>query len=391
MLGRLTRGIDDADYRRALVVSFFFSMFFSFSSFVMPVYLSSVGLNGYQIGVLVSLYAIASVFVTFPTGVINDKWTIRLTMVAGFFMVSVFFFGLGLFESFVIFLPLFLIGGLGNNLGDISLRTLVFKTKIEGREGRKFGTFTLIRFLSMSLGLFIGGTLVFLVGFHLGFGIIGLLYLLVVPFVSFRSPAKYTVKFGQYKKDVLNKKVIFIGLVMFMFALHWGSERTAFGLFLKKDLGLDMFMFGLYTALALPFLGFASFYFGRRIDAGKSNLKMIYFAGMILSGVSYILNTVPVLWFSFVMRIIHEFGDGMADIAIYFWISKLFHVERVGGGSSVMYTLMLVGQVTGSLVFGPLGEIMGYQVPIMITGVTSIMSAFLMLAFVRIFRISEKQ
>jgi DHA1 family quinolone resistance protein-like MFS transporter len=389
MFGRLMEGMD-TDYRRALFVLFFFSLFFSFSSFALPVYLSSVGLNGYQIGVLVSLYAIASVFVTFPTGVINDKWTIRLTMVAGFFMVSVFFFGVGLFESFVIYLPLFLMGGLGNNLGDISLRTLVFKTRMEGREGKKFGTFTLIRFLSMSLGLFIGGTLVFLVGFRLGFGIMGLIYLLVTPFVSFRSPAKYTIKLSQYKKDVLNKKVIFIGVVMFMFALHWGSERTAFGLFLKKDLGLDMFMFGLYTAFALPFLGFASYYFGRRIDAGKSNLKMIYFAGMVLSGAAYILNTVPVLWFSFVTRIIHEFGDGMADIAVYFWISKLFNFERVGGGSGVMYTVMLLGQVTGSLVFGPLGEIMGYRVPIIITGVTSIMSAFLLLAYARIFKVSGK-
>jgi MFS family permease len=385
---RLTRGID-ADFRRALAVLFFFAMFSSFSSFALPVYLSSVGLSGYQIGILVSLYAVASIFVTFPTGVINDRWTIRLTMIAGFLMLSVYFLGLGLFDGFLIFLPLFLIGGLGNNLGDISLRTLAFKTKMEKREGRKFGTFSFVRILSMASGLFIGGTLTFLVGFRLGFGIIALISLLVIPFISFKTTARYEAKLGQYRKDVLNKRVIFIGLIMFLFALHWGSERTAFGLFLKKDLGLDMFSFGLFTGLALPFFGIASLYFGRRIDSGRSNLKYVFFAGLVLSGAAYILGTIPIPLLSFATRIFHEFGDGMADISIYFWVSRMFDVKRVGGGWGVMYTVMLIGQITGSLVFGPLGEITGYSVPIIITGVTSIAAGFLMLAFVRIFKISD--
>ena len=389
-LGGLIKGIEDPDYRRALAILFLFALFFSFTSFVMPIYLSSVGLNGYEIGVLVALYAIASIFVTFPTGVINDKWTIRLAIVAGMIMIAVFFFGVGAFESFVLFAPLFFLGGLGNNVCEISLRTLAFKTKMEGKEGRKFGTYSLVKFLSSSLGLFIGGALVFFVGFRTGFIIIGLIYLLIIPFVSFRPVAKYTIKLGQYKKDVLNRRVIFLAIVMFIFTLHWGSERTAFGLFLRNNLGLDMFWLGVYTSLALPFLGIASFYFGRRIDAGRSNLKMIFFAGMLISGVSYILNTVPVPWFSFVMRIFHEFGDGMAEIAMFFWISKMFQVERVGGSSGVLFTVMLLGQVTGSLVFGPLGEMAGYHVPIIITGITSIASAFLLLAFVRIFKISER-
>jgi MFS family permease len=248
-----------------------------------------------------------------------------------------------------------------------------------------------VRNLSASLGLFLGGALVFLVGFQTGFLIIGLVYLLIIPFVSFRPPAKQTLKLGQYGKDVLNRKVVFMGLIMFMFSLHWGSEMTSFGLFLRNGLGLDMLMLGLYTGLALPFLGIASFYFGRRIDGGKSNLKMVYFAGMMLSGVCYILNTVPVVWFSFLTRIMHETGDGMANIAVYFWISRMFKAERVGGGSGAMFTVMLLGEVAGALVFGPLGEIMGYNVPIIITGVTSVISAFLLLAYTKIFKADGKR
>lgn len=396
-LGRLAKAArevretasEDADFRRGLTLLFFFSLFASFISFSVPIYLSSIGLNGYEIGLLVSLYAIASIFVAFPTGIINDKWTIRLTLVVGMALLAAFFLGLGFFESFVIFMPLFLIGGLGNNLGDVSLRTLLFKTKIEGMEGRKFGSFSLTRIIAMSCGLFIGGGLVFLVGFPLGLKIMGLIYLVLIPFVSFKSTARYKVKLKEYGRDMLNAKVISIGIVMFLFSLHWGAERTSYGLFLRTNLGLDMFMVGLYTSLTIPFLGLTSYYFGRRIDAGKSNMRRIFFVGMIVSGVFHILNTVPVPWFSFLMRIFHEAGDGMADIAVYFWISRLFNTERIGGGSGVMFAVMLMGQVTGSLIFGPIGQIYGYHIPLIISGITSILCSFLLALFLKIFHVSD--
>ncbi len=305
-------------------------------------------------------------------------------------MLAAFFFGLGLFESFVIFIPLFLIGGLGNNLGDVSLRSLLFKTHIEGREGRKFGSFTLVRMLSASLGLFIGSVLVFLIGFPLGLKIMGLAYLVLIPFVSFRSTSKYTIKLRQYKRDFLNAKVISIGIVMFLFSLHWGAERTSYGLFLSTNLGLDMFMIGLYTSLTLPFLGLTSYYFGRRIDKGKSNMRNVFLAGLIVSGASLILNTVPVPWFSFVMRIIPRSRGRHGGHSGLFWVAKLFNVERVGGGSGVMFAVMLMGQVAGSLVFGAMGQMMGYNVPLIIAGITTISCSFLLALFLRVFHVGEK-
>lgn len=123
--------------RKVMVIVFFFSMFGSFISVIIPIYLTGAGLSGYQIGALVSLYALTAVFVSFPTGVINDRWTIRMTMIIGILLFSSLFFGLGLFDGFLFFIPFFLAGGIGNNLGIISLRTLVYKTRAAGNEGRK--------------------------------------------------------------------------------------------------------------------------------------------------------------------------------------------------------------------------------------------------------------
>jgi predicted MFS family arabinose efflux permease len=79
----------------------------------------------------------------------------------------------------------------------------------------------------------------------------------------------------------------------------------------------------------------------------------------------------------------------MAAIAVYFWVSKLFGVERIGGDSSLMFTVMIIGNVAGSLVFGPVGQVMGYHIPLIVSGVTTILCAFLLIAFVKAFHIRE--
>jgi MFS family permease len=380
---------DAGDFRRALPLLFLFALLWSFIFVLMPIYLSEIGFSGYEIGLLVALYAITPVFVSFPTGVINDRWTIRLTMIAGICMVSAFMLGLGFLKGFIVFIPLFFLGGLGNNLEEVSIRTLLYKTKMEGKEGKKFGLYNLVNSTARSAGLFIGGILIFMLDFSLALKIIGILYLLIIPFASFRPLAKRKVRLAEYKKDFLNSKVVSIGIIMFLFALHWGAEATSFGLFLRNNLGLDMFMVGVYSSVALLFLGFTAYFFGRRIDRGKNKMKNVFFAGVLFSGVFGILYTIPIPWISFLFRIPHEMGDGMASIAMYFWISKLFGTERIGGNSSLMFTLTLLGQVTGSLVFGPIGYVMGYQMPFIISGATTIICAFLLLTFVRIFHISE--
>ncbi len=381
--------MENENFRRAMPLLFIVSLFWSLAFIFIPIYLSEVGLTGYEIGILIAIYTLTPIFFSFPTGIVNDRWTIRLTLIVGIVMASSFFLGLGFFESFLIFIPFFLLGGLGNNLEDISLRTLVYKTRMEGKEGEKFGIYNLVRNIGAPVGLFVGGTLIFLLDFSFTLKIIGILYLLVIPLVSFRPITKYRVKLTEYGQDFLNKKVISLGIIIFLFTLHWGAEHTSYGLFLRNNLGLDIFLVGVYTSVTLFFLGLTAYIFGKRIDRGKSNMKNVFIAGMIISGVFHILHTIPIPWLSFLFRIVHEMGDGMTMIAIYFWVSKLFGVKRIGGNSSLMFTMTLLGNVVGSLIYGPIGYLMGYHIPLIISGVTTISCAFLLLIFVKVFRIRE--
>ena len=47
-------------------------------------------------------------------------------------------------------------------------------------------------------------------------------------------------------------------------------------------------------------------------------------------------------------------------------------MDRVGGNSSLITLTTTLGVFTGSLIFGPLGASLGYQIPLIISGVISL-------------------
>ena len=77
---------------------------------------------------------------------------------------------------------------------------------------------------------------------------------------------------------------------------------------------------------------------------------------LVFSGTGHILMTYPWLPWSFAMRALHGFGDGLIlAVGTYTTISRLFHVERIGGSASLMSLTTTLGVLTGSLLFGAFG------------------------------------
>jgi predicted MFS family arabinose efflux permease len=100
---------------------------------------------------------------------------------------------------------------------------------------------------------------------------------------------------------------------------------------------------------------------------------------LIFSGAGHILMTYPVLPWSFAWRAVHGFGDGLILMETYTTITRLFHVDRIGGSASLISLTTTLGIFAGSLIFGPLGAAYGYQAPLIVSGVISL--ALLPLAY----------
>jgi hypothetical protein len=67
-------------------------------------------------------------------------------------------------------------------------------------------------------------------------------------------------------------------------------------------------------------------------------------------------------------------------LSIFYGIIRIFHIERIGGNSSMITFTSILGGSIGAFIFGPLGEAYGYYLPLFISGITTV-SSFLLLYY----------
>jgi MFS family permease len=369
-----------------LVFLFVFLFFLGsrISFFYIPIYLNELNFSGLEIGLLIGLSAVAAFIGFFPSGLINDRNSFKKPLIFSLILLALFYFGLSVFSGFELFFVLFLLGGLGLNVGRNTLKNYFMKISISGKEGYTMGLFELISILGIFFGVLTASFLVPVYSFQIFLKAISVLFILLIVFVFFLKPIKMTeTKLSGYKSDFLKKNVLFFALILFLFTLHWGAESTAYGLLLTEYFELNLFFAGIYMAFPLLFLGLSAFYFGKKIDAKKIDFSLVFLIGMLLSGLTHILMTFPLIEFSFLMRVIHEFGDGLAQIGLVFWIFKSFNFERLAGNASLIMTVTVLGEIIGAILFSTLGGNIGYQYAFIGSGITSILAAVLFFIYLK--------
>jgi MFS family permease len=78
---------------------------------------------------------------------------------------------------------------------------------------------------------------------------------------------------------------------------------------------------------------------------------------------------VPFIYVSLAARLVHGLGDGAVTIVVYVGMAKLFHLDRIGGNSGLVFLVFSMSSVVGSLIYGPLGQEYGYAVPLIVSGI----------------------
>ncbi len=365
-----------------LVFLFYFAARISF--FFIPVYLNNLGFNSFEIGVLIALSSVAAFISFFPSGFVNDSNSVKKPLFFSFILLALFYFGLTVFNSFFLFLLLFLIGGVGLKVGVNSLKNYFLKNAEPGFEGQTMGFYQLIVILGVFFGVLFVGFVVPLIDFPIVLRFVSFLFIGLIFFLFFFKEVKTSnVRISEYKDDFLKKNVLFFSLILFLFTLHWGAESTSYALFLKNYFNLDLFFSSLYMAFPLLFLGFSAFLFGKKIDAKKIDFANVFLIGVFVSGLTHVLMVLQPVQVSFLMRCIHEFGDGLAQIGFFFWIFKAFDFKRLAGNASLIMTVTVFGEIIGSIIFSNIGGLFGYEFAFIGSGLTSILAAILFLIYMR--------
>ena len=89
--------------RTAYGLGFALNLFIVFATFYFPLYFEELGFNGLQIGLLFSLFSITALVSTFPTGISNDRITIKHILSLGYLLLALMFYVLSTSTNFWVF------------------------------------------------------------------------------------------------------------------------------------------------------------------------------------------------------------------------------------------------------------------------------------------------
>ena len=347
--------------------------------FLLPLYLKgSLQFTGGQIGILYAVLSLNAILVSFPVGVIGDRYPARILTRVGLAGTAASLWGLSVVGSFWPFLAVFLAFGLSSQLFRLSLDTLLFKED-HGDAPRRLGHYNAMRMGGMMVGALLGGAAYYWLDFTITLKLFSAgVLLLIAPTVWLPVTRGVRTPLFAYGRDFLAPPVLFFATWLFLFTLHWGAEATSLSLFLEKNLGLSPLGVGTYMAGEFGVVALTAYLYGR-FWAGRLKPLTFLALALIFSGAGHIMMTYPVLPWSFAWRAVHGFGDGLILMETYATISRLFHVDRIGGNASLISLTTTLGVFAGSLIFGPLGAAYGYQAPLIISGIVSL--ALLPLAY----------
>jgi len=336
--------------------------------FLIPLYFLKIGLNGWQIGFIVSLYGLAPLLFSFPTGWLNDRFSIIRIIQAALAALSLLFLLIGWTANFYLLAIIFLLLGMANNALDVSLNSLYYKDETDMDLNKKYSLLAFWLSLGTATGTLLGGVLTYYYDFRMMFFIYSVFLLIILLGVKNIGQERFfAVPLKEYRLNLFNRKTILFAIVIFVLTLHWGAEGTVYSPFLREFFGLNNLQISLYISLPLFALTLSSFFIGLMKYNDLKN-KNFFLSAMFLSGVGHIFMVNNNVYISFFFRVVHEIGDGFLGALVVVYISRLFEKRSIGGSSGILLATMTLGHMVGALVFSPLGQNVGLQYPFLISG-----------------------
>ncbi|MCK9186708.1 MFS transporter [Candidatus Gracilibacteria bacterium] len=354
--------------------------------FFWGIYFASIGLSGLEIGTFFAVNSFASILTILPSGLSNDRFKSKNLISISLILAAIFYFGMASTVSFPILLFLGALIGISLKIYDSSSDSLFYRAAETENFNKHLGTFQSINYLTISLGTMLTGYIIGLdIAFKNVFIAVAIIFLILAILGFFILPKNDTTKFEiiHYKKDIFKKDVMIFLLVIILFATHFGVEGTSYGLFLKETLNLSSLQTGLYMGLAMFPMAISSLIISKKLKNWKA--KNILLFGLLLSGFGHILMTIKIVEVSFLFRTIHEIGDSAFFFFLYYGVSKIFSMERIGGNTGMINFVSAIGGAVSSAFFGPIGEKFGYDIPIAVSGGISLLAVIVVLSFVKYF------
>ncbi len=367
--------------RRVHVLNFVRNFTVTSILFLLPMHFVKAGYGGVRIGAIIAALSVAPLLAAFPTGWINDRFSMAGIVRAALLAVGLIFVVLAWTTNFPVVLAAFFLLGTANNALDVSLQSLYYKDETDIDQNRKYGSYVFWMGFGPVLGIAAGGFLTQVADFRTLFLVFAAIMLAIIAVVRrFDGPRFHLVGFRDYGRDFFRPKTLLFVFFLFFLGLHWAVEGTVYAPFLQTRFGLNNLQASLFMAAELFFLPMSALLIGRRKFDPRANKRLVL-AAMALSGAGMILTVTGNVFLSLGFRVLHEIGDGVAGALIAVYISRLFEKRSIGGSAALLLAIEILAKMLGALTLAPLGFRYGLQIPFYVAGglllADSIYGAFL--------------
>jgi len=350
-----------------------YALLTAFAVFYMPVHFKeTLGYSGTQIGLLFGVYGVTALVVMLPSGLSTDAVSPGRVLLVAAILMAVSALGMSQVTSFPAFLAFFMLLGVAGNSVKVASESFLYKTHDPRRTGEVFGLYQVFKMGAYTLMMLSGGYLLITIGFQWTVLLIGTIVLFsgLLALALPNIPVKWS-GLSFYVADIRRPSVAVFVAWLFLFTSHWGAETTSYALFLRENLGLTVVQMGWFMAGEFVTFMATAWFVGRACDRGL-DLGRVMWVGVVLAGLSHVGMAWPWVASSFTFRMLHGIGDGSVSVVMYMGVSRLFLRERIGGNSGLINFVTMSGVLVGATVYGPMGESMGYQYPLIFSGLTMV-------------------
>ena len=335
----------------------------------LPIVFKCYGLTDSQIGFIIGLYAISSMTLMLPMGFFSDYFSPKKIVIAGTFLMALYFLSLLFVKNFLGLIPVALVGGTGSAALTTVLYALYLKIIEKGERGKQVAFFQLGSYLGYGLGPLSGGLLLAVIQPHSLFKI-ALIISLVLLLVTFllKDSTLITFSFREYRKDLRTPATIFLTVGIFVMSTHFGVEQTSFSLLMKEDIklspsqiGLIFSGIGLWMACLVPLAGY--------LRDRRQKIFTFLWVGLLFSSIfQFITGLISSPGTLLLVRILHTSGDTLAILEVGVLTALFFPEHRLGGNSGLLFGVSTLGIFSGSSVAGLINMKLGYGFSFMANG-----------------------
>ncbi|WP_010278173.1 MFS transporter [Paenibacillus senegalensis] len=326
----------------------------------LPLFVTAIGGGASQVGLVTGVFMLSAILIRPFAGILAAKFDKKMLLILGIAIMALSTGAYYLANHITTLLIIRLIHGAGFGLATTYFATLAAEIIPKDRRGEGIGYFGVGETVAISVGPMIGIMTLELFDFlRLFLGGMAVLLLAVIMgiFIKRAPKGKELDKLDTHKVKILEKRVLFPAILIFLIGSAAGGIMSFFSLYaVEKE----------FTQVGLFFLLIAAASFAVRLISGKLFDKygpsIILVPGAILSVIGLVMLYGAISDSTFLIAaIFYGFGFGAIFPAIQTWSMNLVEEHEHEDAMASFFNFFDLGIGGGSLILGFIATIASYQ------------------------------